>query len=286
MPAPQPIDHYVTLHGIRYHYAEWPGTGSTILCLHGITSNCRSFDVLAGKLAPAHRVIAVDLRGRGESGEPGAVYGFEQHISDLVALLDELQLKQVAVIGHSMGGLVGILLSARHPERVSRLVVIDAGARSRPEVLDMIRPALARLGQTFPSREVFLAGMRAVPVWGDDWSDAVEKYYDADLRTNADGTVQSRVVATAVQQDIAGMAKLDFTAMLPDIQCPTLILRATLGLLGGESGLILLPEDAKAMASGIPNCRSVDIAGVNHYAIVYRQAEPLRDRELLEFLSD
>ena len=71
-------------------------------------------------------LLAPDLRGRGRSAHLPGPYGLATHVADLVALLDAVGCERV-VVGHSMGGFVAVTLAALHPDRVSRLVLVDGG---------------------------------------------------------------------------------------------------------------------------------------------------------------
>ena len=86
----EPIMKKVRGDGIDIQVAIWEGRGKTILCVHGLTANCRSWDLMASSLAPRHRVIAMDLRGRGLSGAPPSGYSLDHHSRDLLALMDNL----------------------------------------------------------------------------------------------------------------------------------------------------------------------------------------------------
>ncbi len=85
--------------GITLQLAEWPGAGHTIVCLHGLSANCRWWDTVASGLAPQHRVLAPDLRGRGRSDKPATGYSLAHHGRDIVALLDDLSLDRVVLMG-------------------------------------------------------------------------------------------------------------------------------------------------------------------------------------------
>ena len=68
----------IVVNGVSLSYHEWPSRGPMLLCVHGISANCRAWDCWAEQLAPAYRVIALDLRGRGGSDKPPA-YPVEVH---------------------------------------------------------------------------------------------------------------------------------------------------------------------------------------------------------------
>ena len=76
--------------GLSIQAAIWNGEGKAILCIHGLTANCRCWDLLASGLAPRHRVVALDLRGRGHSEAPPSGYSLAHHVRDILALLDDL----------------------------------------------------------------------------------------------------------------------------------------------------------------------------------------------------
>src|SRR5918998_4160417 len=83
---------------------RWPGDGPLVVAAHGITSNHRSWGVVAAALDGDVTLVAPDLRGRGRSnGLPGP-YGIERHADDVAALLDHLEVERAVVAGHSMGG--------------------------------------------------------------------------------------------------------------------------------------------------------------------------------------
>ncbi|MCI0687812.1 MAG: alpha/beta hydrolase [Sporichthyaceae bacterium] len=101
-----------------------PDTEPMIL-LHALGERGESWDVVRAGFDPYFRVISVDLRGHGDSDWPG-VYSYELMRDDVLALLDQLDLRRVTLVGHSMGGVVAYLIAQDHPALVDRLVVEDA----------------------------------------------------------------------------------------------------------------------------------------------------------------
>jgi pimeloyl-ACP methyl ester carboxylesterase len=115
---------YVEAGGLRLHVAE-AGEGAPLLLVHGWPQHWYEWRGLVAELAGERRLIMPDLRGFGWSDTPPGPIEPDVFVRDLVALLDALGLKQVDVAGHDWGGLSSLLLSARHPGRVRRLLAIS-----------------------------------------------------------------------------------------------------------------------------------------------------------------
>ncbi|MGH6942978.1 MAG: alpha/beta fold hydrolase, partial [Geminicoccaceae bacterium] len=109
---------------VELAHVDFGEAGPPIVILHGLLGSARNWSTIAKRLAPAHRVIAVDLRNHGASPWADEV-GYEAMADDVRALLARLGLDAPAVVGHSMGGKVAMRLALAHPERVGRLVVVD-----------------------------------------------------------------------------------------------------------------------------------------------------------------
>ena len=127
--------------GRRLAYQDTGGTGPVVLCLAGLTRNARDFAGLAAHLAPRYRVLRLDARGRGLSewaGDAIAEYTVPVEAGDALALLDHLEVRRAAIIGTSRGGLLGLMIGATAPKRLSCLVLNDIGPVIEPHGLDNI----------------------------------------------------------------------------------------------------------------------------------------------------
>src|SRR5690606_3046753 len=156
--AAVPVREYrVALRDLELAVVEY-GTpdGPPVLALHGWQDNAASFAVLAERL-PGLRWIAPDLPGHGRSDwrHPQASYSTWHYLEEMQALLEHLQLPQVILVGHSMGGGVAALLAAALPERCSKLVLLDSVgplATAPADALKQLQEFLAQQGKASLSR--------------------------------------------------------------------------------------------------------------------------------------
>jgi pimeloyl-ACP methyl ester carboxylesterase len=119
------VEHrFLNARGLRMHLAE-AGEGSPILMLHGWPQHWYLWRRVIPLLAPQARLLCPDLRGFGWSDAPGRGYDRETMAEDVLALLDELGLDRVDLVGHDWGGWIGFLLSLRRPDRVGRFVALS-----------------------------------------------------------------------------------------------------------------------------------------------------------------
>ena len=271
--------------GIKIQLAVWQGKGKQIICVHGITANSRSWDCLASALSPHHKVIAMDLRGRGLSDKPRAGYSIQHHCKDILALINDQNLKRPVLMGHSLGAFISLAFAARYPRKVSQLILVDGGGKlsevQMVKVFAGIKPSLDRLGKVFPSVKVFLSQMKQAP-YLQPWNSYMETYFRYEVE-KVKGGVRSRVHPEHIEEEAKNLGKVDSTKFYKRIKTPTLILRATKGMLAEDD--LLLPDDVvDRMVREISNAKRVDVEGTNHYSILF-QPNKSRDQAILEFLE-
>ena len=274
---------HVKTNGVTLAVHEWPGRGSAIVAIHGLTSNHTVWYPIAEALGGSHRLVAYDLRGRGDSAKPETGYSLAEHCGDLLGLLDHFGLERAIVAGHSLGAHIGVRFAAHHGERVSKLVLFDGGLDVRAEVFDSLAPALSRLGVEFPSLQGFLDVLKGLPMFAGRWNDSIARHYTYDVEPGPGGGVRSKVAKHAIEEEVANLQRTRLWVWHHRIEAPTLLFRAPDGLLRSDDCL-MTQEEAEAMAHAIPNCRLVVVPATNHYTVLLGE-NPVVTRELRAFLA-
>jgi len=143
---------------------ETVGSGPPLLVLHGLFGSSSNWRGVARQLAATHTVHSVDLRNHGASPWADSM-DYTEMAADVLQLIDRLGLKQPAVLGHSMGGKTAMALALRHPQRVSRLLVVDVAPLSYADTLTPFAEAMrsANVMAAASRAEVYGRLQRAVP---------------------------------------------------------------------------------------------------------------------------
>ena len=257
-----------------------------VVLLHGLSANANSFaGIITAGLAPSFRVIAPDLRGRARSGKPESGYEMADHARDIIALLDVLGLERVVLGGHSFGGYLAIFIAAHYPERVSKLVVIDAAISSNPRIPVLLKPSLDRLTRSSPSAESYLMDVRNALYMNGVWDENAESYFRAELMENPDGTVGSATSSAAVGQAAVGVGMEPWLHHVQQVKAPTLVLNAVEPF--GPPGAPPLFDEvvARATARAFADARYVKIPG-NHITLLFGGSAAAVRREIEVFAGE
>jgi pimeloyl-ACP methyl ester carboxylesterase len=251
------------------------GTGKRVaVAVHGITASAMMWQAVARHMPPDWTLAAPDLRGRGHSRDLPGPYGLDRHAHDVVAVLRHFGGRPV-LAGHSMGAYIALLARDAHPELVRRLVLVDGGLPLPvPEGADLdavldtsLGPAIARLGQSFPSTEAYLDFWRAHPALAGHWTADAEACFRYDL-VGEPGDLRCRAVADAVRTDGRDvLAEKPFAEALLRLTKPTPLLTAPAGILGQPAPLIPR-EVVQSWAERVPALRPQVVPETNHYTIL------------------
>lgn len=265
----------VTVDGITLHVVQWGVDGehgTPIVCVHGITANAFCFQSFADSLSQHHRVIAYDLRGRGDSDKPERGYSVPIHAQDLAQLIDRLGLERPIVIGHSLGAMIALYFAAHYPDKIRKLVLIDAGLplpwKTVEEQPAWLTTAINRLGTPVPSFAEYIARLKQAPFLGPYWNEYVDLYYEHDVYHASNGSVSAKCLRAAAIEEGLHFDEAQPEQQWAKVQVPTLLLRAGQGLFFENDQLV--PEKYVAVAlHKFRDCRYVNFPTLNHYTILF-----------------
>jgi pimeloyl-ACP methyl ester carboxylesterase len=150
VPEPKGHDKFITLNDIRYHYLHYPGSGTPVVLLHGFASSTYTWEAMAPILnGKGYPVRALDMKGFGWSDKPlDSRYDVVALMEDVNRWMEALGLSSTVFVGNSLGGAIAVLLSERYPQRIDKMVLIDAGGypMEPPAVIKMAHWPLAHWG--------------------------------------------------------------------------------------------------------------------------------------------
>lgn len=263
------MDKQIATNGIHLHVLDNEGAGTPLILMPGLTANAHCFDgLMQAGLDQDYRTIACDLRGRGLSDKPDSGYTMEDHAQDIIGLLDALNLEKATMVGHSFGGLLSLYLAANHAERIEQIIVVDAAGEMHPEVLELIKPSVDRLGKAVASWEDYIAAIKQMPFFEGSWEAIMESHYRADVETLSDGRVMPRSKPEAIIEAVEQALAEDWDTHLANIKLPLLLLNALEGTAGEGSAPVLPFEQAMATVDAVANAQYLEVPG-NHFTMLY-----------------
>jgi lipase len=279
--------------GIELTFGYWPGRGAPVVALHGLTASYVNFIGIAERLAMRRPLLALDLRGRGDSDKPDGPYGLAQHAHDVAAAMRALELGPSVIVGHSMGAFIATALAEQNPELVAGLILIDGGylldmpvGADAEQVLDtVLAQRITQLQETYPSREVYREFWRARPNFpAADWGPWTEAFLDYEVAGEAP-LLRPKASEAAVRFDVAESFNTQaITARLQAVRVPVLLLRAAAGFASDRPQLI--PDAAvEQMGSYLPELEEETIPGTTHYTIVLGERGASRVADLIDEFS-
>src|SRR3990170_1232221 len=251
-----PKAHSFTRDGVALRAWEWAGDPPATLLLHGIGNYGRYWDFFADAVAGRLRLVATDARGHGESGRPADGYTPDEFIADALAVLDALAIERALVVGHSMGGTHAIRLAAAHPDRVERLVVVDAGPEPMSEGAERARRLSLERPERFEYADEALAYLRRT---SPGYSEAVYANRMRWLFREDAGDVVWRSSRYALASIMAG-ARGDLWDALRAIRCPVLVVR-------GTRSNVLSADVAQRMLKTLADSRLVELDAGHNVAL-------------------
>jgi pimeloyl-ACP methyl ester carboxylesterase len=259
----QPADRNITVNGLRIHYLDWGSPDKPpLILLHGIARVAHTFDHLAPHFRDKYRVIAVDMRGHGDSAwDPQASYVVEDYVKDIEGLIAQLKLRNIVLWGNSTGGRVAQMIAGLHPDLVTAVIVEDVGPERPREVSNRRADRMAKEADGWATvNDLYGQAQRENP-----------RTPEAVLR--ADG----RIVWKRDPAILNGFVPTELWATVKKIRAPIIY------ILGGVSTIVPAETQGEIKAA-LPQAQIVTMPGLGHYPSDEKPAEYLAivDRFLAE----
>jgi esterase len=250
----QPTDRFLEVNGLRIHYVDWGGEGKPpFVMVHGLDRVARTFDQLATRFTSKYRVLAIDMRGHGDSGwDPQGRYLVEDHVGDLEGVVGQLELRDLVLWGNSTGGRVVQVFAGKHPELVSRVISEDVGPERPRQIADNYAKRVQQEQAGWASQDELLAQLRKS---NPRMSPAVlEPYVRYGTKKRADGRIEWK----RDPQLVKGFVATELWRYVRNIKAPILY------IIGGRSNIVP-PETQDELRKTLPNAQLVTIPDVGHY---------------------
>jgi len=251
----QPADRFVTVNGLRIHYLEWGAVDKQpLIMLHGIGRIAHTFDHIAPHFAARYRVMAVDMRGHGDSAwDPKGAYLVEDYVKDIEGLAQQLRLRNIVIWGNSTGGRVAQVFAGLHPELVAAVISEDVGPERPREIADGMNARLKQEDERgWASEEELLAQQKAgSPRTGEDILRAYVKYGS---KPRPDG----RIIWKRDPAIGNGFVPTELWRFVRQIKSPIIY------VLGGRSTIVPAATQEE-LRKTLPQAEIVTIPGVGHY---------------------
>jgi pimeloyl-ACP methyl ester carboxylesterase len=267
----------------RVAYTDWGDADNpnVVICVHGLSRNSRDFDYLAESLQKDHRVVCMDVVGRGESAwlEDKSGYSFSTYLSDAAALvarvttpvpagfLREKRARYLDWVGTSMGGLIGMLLAAKRNSPIGRLVMNDVGPFVPWNGLLRLKGHLGRprgfgslnMAGQFLREALASFGPLTEPQWQHLIRHSVHQRDDRRWYLRFDPAIGQWNTQSDPELPIGPefLRGLDLWAMWNAVDCPVLVLR-------GAQSEVLLAATVEEMRRRKPETQAVEFEGVGH----------------------
>jgi esterase len=249
-----PAERFITANGLRIHYLDWGTAGrQPLVLLHGIARVAHTFDHLAPHFTNRYHVIAVDMRGHGDSDwHAGGAYLVEDYTSDIKSLIDQLDLNNIVFWGNSTGGRVAQVMAGLYPERVSAVISEDVGPERPAAISDRRAERMAKEASGWASDDELLAQLK------NDYpltADAVLRNFVAHgSRRRDDG----RVIWKRDPAILNGFVPTELWDSVRRIKAPITY------ILGGASTIVPLETQAR-LKQTLPQVQIITMPGLGHY---------------------
>lgn len=263
-PQPsQPVDRFVTVDGLRIHYLDWGSPDKPpLIMLHGIGRVAHTFDHIAPHFSSKYHVMAVDMRGHGDSAwDPKGAYLVEDYVKDIEGLAEQLRLRNIVIWGNSTGGRVAQVFAGLHPDLVAAVISEDVGPERPSQLADNVARQLKQEDATgWASEEELLVQLKtSYPRTSEDILRAYSHY---GTKKRADG----RVIWKRDPAIANGFVPTELWRFVREIKPPIIY------ILGGRSTVVPAATQEE-LKKALPQVEIITVPGAGHYPSEENPAE-------------
>lgn len=257
----KPADRYVGINGLWLHYLDWGDKDKQpMLLLHGFMGHAHVWDDFASHFMDKYHIIALDQRGHGKSQQSvEGYYSLENHFADLAEFVEKIGLDDLILMGHSMGGRNALFYTALRPERISRLIVVDARFGSNPRTAQALKQLVRRLPIQVKSLDEAERRIREVyPKLSHEITQSIVKH--GYVKSHNSSFVPRYDMEMSMYSERSAYGAEDLRPYLENVHCPVLLVR-------GETSDIVSKGDAQEMCEKIPNAEWIEIPDSSHLPV-------------------
>lgn len=263
------MDKFITLNDIRFHYLDSGGNKPVFLWLHDLFGTAYSLSgLLEAGLDNYVRVLALTMRGRGQSDKPESGYTMIDYGNDVIAFMDALGLETVMLAGHDFGGKLAAYVAYHFPDRVEKLVLVDAAVYDNPQEEELHAPLYGLVDSYNPFFKYYLNRAQLSPNLNGFWTPALEKHFAAMVRSAPDGMVHVWADREILEETAVDVKNQPWPDMFRQIEAKTLLLNGPQPFGGPDVPPMLPKEEALSSADLLPRGHYQMIPG-NHLTMLY-----------------
>ncbi|STY29823.1 hydrolase [Legionella wadsworthii] len=245
---------------LQLNYVEGPNNGSPILLLHGATKRWQSYEPIIDELISHFHLFLMDFRGHGKSQKVHGKYTLEHYVEDTKYFIKNHIKKPTILVGHSLGGMVSIMLAALHPELVKALIIIDA-----PLTLHSLRGLISNLKA---HANQLIQGLKLSQLFPD-----INPFIPEHIRA-----CDPDMLAAMVHRFEDTFKNYNIETLMEKIQCPTLLIYGN-----AQRGSLINYNDIEQILEIKPDLVHVQISQAGHSPI--RQDKESTLKAIKEFIK-
>ncbi|SEI86435.1 Pimeloyl-ACP methyl ester carboxylesterase [Bhargavaea ginsengi] len=255
----------VNVNGNAIQVADHAGEKGTIIAIHGLTGNHRNLQYYIDRFKGDYRVVAVDLRGRGNSAALEREPSIFNHAEDIVGLIKELGIENPILMGYSMGAFISAIVGSRLGS-VKGVILLDGAAEMSDHQRGIVEPSLGRISKAYDSQEAYVSEIQRIyGNLGITWSDEIAKTAAYEVGEK-DGHWENKSDEAGIRADFDSFYTFDPQEIGSKISCSVLLVYASGAI--GQMPPLFLEEHYDKTKSAI---RDLDVieTDANHYTLVF-----------------